>query len=532
MTTRLIPALSRRRLLAAAAVGGGTAALPLRPGLDTARSAGVPRRTPVARAATFARTAVPSRATRHVLSRLSYGVTPQLSREALDLGGPQSWFETQLAYGNIADPFANGLDSWWPKLSWAPMQIGAANLTGQISGFELLNDFKRWSLMRRVYSRRQLHEVMVEFWSNHLHITTPESKSLEHRINYDRVIRSHALGKYDALLTAAITHPAMLCYLDAARSTAKAPNENLGRELLELHTVGKESAFTEQDVADSTRILTGWRVASSPTWDPYYSSGDHYLGRVQVMGFAAGNTSPYGQGVTRDYLAYLAHHPLTAQRIARKLAVRFVSDAPSVALVDHLAGVFTRSGTDIAATLRALVAHPEFAAAAGQKVRTPAEDVVATFRVLQIQTTQPTGGEADAASAILHLTQALGETPFGWPRPDGAPDINDAWSSASRLLSSWRVHSNLAGGYYPSTGVKYKPTAAWLPALPVRFDGLVDHLCRRLLARRSSVALLDTACAAVDALPGERITADHPLVQWRMPLLLDALLDTPQHMSR
>ncbi|MEJ7741577.1 MAG: DUF1800 family protein [Nocardioidaceae bacterium] len=131
----------------------------------------------------------------------------------------------------------------------------------------------------------------------------------------------------------------------------------------------------------------------------------------------------------RRYLNYLAHHPATAQRIARKLAVRFVSDDPSSGLVAHLAQVFSRSGTDIKETLRALVRHPEFKASAGKKVRTPSEDLVATLRAYDVDITRPQR-ESDAANAIYYLSKNMGQAPFGWERPDGFPDNGSAWSSA------------------------------------------------------------------------------------------------------
>ena len=518
--------VGRRKLLVAGMGGTGAAMLP--GGLTApAQAAG-----PLTAAGSYPATAVPDKASRHLLNRFSYGVTPSMYADVRALGGTGQWFEQQLVPSEIVDNHAGSMRSWWPHLSWTPDQIWQSDQNGPYLGWQILADWTRWSMLHRAYSRRQLLEVMTEFWSNHLHVTAPDGKSFPYRISYDTMIRKHALGRFDDLLFAAITHPAMLCYLDAARSTAKNPNENLGRELLELHTIGREALFTEQDVRHSTMILTGWRVDMFKTWDAYYSRDDHYLGRVQVMDFSAANSSSDGRQLTKDYTTYLAHHPATARRIAEKLAVRFVSDNPSDALVAHLADVFLSSGTSIPATLRALIASAEFQDAVGAKVRTPSEDVIATLRAMQVQVLQPTGQETDAAHAILQLAATMSQTPFSWPRPDGFPDVNDAWSSASRILGSWRVHNNIAGGWYPSTAVRYKPVGYWLPPLPIRFDAFVDHLCRTILARRSTPPLLDIASKAVDALPADKITTDHPLVKWRMPQLLVSLLDTPHHMSR
>ena len=210
------------------------------------------------------------------------------------------------------------------------------------------------------------------------------------RHGYDALIRKHALGRFDQMLQAAIIHPTMLTYLDAdvsmvVRSSAgvvELINENLGRELLELHTVGRTAGYTESMVKDSAYILTGWTIDRMRTWARSYEPNIHYTGPVSVLEFSSPNDQRDGRQVLRNYLQYLAHHPATAQRIARKLAVRFVSDTPSQRLVDHLATVFQNSGTDIKTTLRALVRDREFKGSAGDKVRTPTDDMAATVRAL------------------------------------------------------------------------------------------------------------------------------------------------------
>lgn len=393
-------------------------------------------------------------------------------------------------------------------------------------------DFARWTLLRRVFSRRQVHEAVAETWSNLLHIPAPLGKSFPHRMSYDSMIREHALGRFDDLLLAAETHPAMLCYLDNARSSQRAPNENLGREVLELHTVGRDADFTEADVHDSAMIFTGWRVDMFTTWEPFYAPEDHYVGRVDVMGFSHPNGAPDGREVTKEYLRWLAHHPATARRICRRLAVRFVVDEPSRALVEDLAGVYVESGTSIRGTLRALVDHPAFDESRGLKVRTPSEDLVNTYRVMGVEIDPPKGVDNEAAHAVLSLSQSMGQRPFGWERPDGFPDVAPTWSSASRMLGSWRVHRNTALGAYPKEGIHYLPDEAWLPPLPARFEAVVDGVSRRLLARPASATLIEAASTATDVAPQELLTDDNPLTSNRLAQLLTAVLDTPEHMTR
>lgn len=474
---------------------------------------------------------VPSTEDRHLLSRFSFGVTPDLVADADAAGGARAWFDEQLD-DPPPDGAAEDMADWWPHLWWSAEDLADADNGGDISSHEVQSDFARWTLLRRIYSKRQVLEVMADMWSNLLHVPAPLSKSFPHRMSYDTAIRDNALGRFDDLLIAADLHPAMLCYLDNARSSAEAPNENLGRELLELHTVGSESGFTEDDVHDSTMILTGWMVDMFQTWEPYYSPEDHYVGRVTVMDFTDKNDSTDGEKLTEDYLRWLAQHESTADRVCRRLAVRFVSDDPSDGLVSDLAKVFVDSGTDIKETLRALVDHPEFEAAVGLKVRTPSEDTVNTYRVTGVEIDPPEGVTGEASEAILGLSEDMGQRPFDWERPDGFPDVADAWSSASRVLGSWKVHRNAAVGNFPQIGITYLPTEEWLPDLPAPFSTVVDHVSRRILAREASDAIIDAAATAADASPDEEVTSDSGVVLHRFAQVITAVLDTPEHMTR
>ena len=236
---------------------------------------------------------------------------------------------------------------------------------------------------------------MTEFWENHLNVPLNGEPSYLFRRAYGETLRANAFGRYEDILFAAVTHPAMLVYLDNSNSTAEHPNENLGRELLELHSVGI-GAYTEDHVKDAARILTGWRVDTqqgnkTPTWVASYIPGDHSVGPVQVMDFTDANAAPDGRDLTRRFIGYLAHHPLTARRIATKLVLKFVRDDAPAALVDRLAQVYLDNDTAIVPVLRALIDSPEFARSAGAKVRDATEDVVATWRVLGAQVRRPTG---------------------------------------------------------------------------------------------------------------------------------------------
>jgi uncharacterized protein (DUF1800 family) len=215
--------------------------------------------------------------------------------------------------------------------------------------------------------------------------------------------------------------------------------------------------------------------------------------------------------------------------VATRLALRVVSDLPSQALIGHLSQVFLSSGTDILATLRALVAHPEFRASAGAKVSTPVDDMVATIRALGSVATRPTSGSAFANHLnYLHGGLRL----YTWPRPDGAPETNPEWTSAVRMLRSFRMHWNLAGGYYPKQDVNHVPARSRIPASRMTFDSYFDHLSRSLLGRGSTARSLQAACLATGLTPGSVITPGHAVGTWMFPHVAAVLLDSPEHVTR
>ena len=451
--------------------------------------------------------------------------------EAGNLGGADAWFAGQLSPGSIVEPAVTAMRGWYPYLDATAEQLYDINAAGTYPAWQSTMDLGRWTIMRRTYSRGQLFEQMVEFWSNLLHVPLYEDNSWPHRQGYDKVIRTHALGTYTDMLYAATVHGAMGCFLNNAVSTKYQVNENLGRELLELHTVGVDAHYSEAEVLSSARIITGWHVDMWNTWQSSYRSADHWTGPVSVLGFSDDNAAADGRGLTRRYLAYLARHPLTAQRIARRLCVRFVSDNPSAGLVDTVAAAYRSSGTDITATLQALYEHPDFAESAGDKVRTPAEDAIAGYRLLGAEA-QPPSSDNDFARAVGWQLESLGQKPFGWPQPDGFPDTALAWSTVGRVLGSLDLHLTLAGGWWPSAGVVYPTLAERMPALPARFDAIVDYASRQVLQRKAT-PVLQTACQQMLELAPDRVfTGEADFGEWRMVQLLATVLNTPAHASR
>ena len=468
---------------------------------------------------------------RHLVTRFGYGVDATLARDVRRAGGASAWFEKQLTRpGAFPDRSADAVRRWWPDLDRKPAELWQRQVQEVRGGWQVMEDYGRWLLVRRIRTRRPVLEKMTEFWEAMLHVPVSGDAQFTWRVDYGDTIRRHALGRFDRMLTETTTHPAMLIFLSAATSTKRAPNENLGRELLELHTLGAGN-YDENDVKASARILTGWHVDLWESWRPSYVKEDHWTGKVRVRGFAHANRKGDGRELTREYLRYLAHHPSTAEHIAERLATKFVRDDPPRALVRRLAKVYLENDTEIVPVLRALVASKEFRASAGDKLRDPSEDVVATYRALGVEVGRPTRNDS-GGNAILWQASGLGLSPHAWPRPDGTPVTDAVWASPSRALGSMSMHWSMAGGWWPSHGLRYREPSEWVPSKkPIRFKDLVDEVSRDLLHRPASKRLLETARLATGCKAREKIDREHGLYQWGFPRLLAAVLDSPDHLE-
>ena len=521
-----VTATRRRLLLGGAAAATVTVGQSVAGGLAASASAATtypPR--------AWTKTPVPPATARHYLNRLGCGFSTSSYAQLRAAGSASKWFTRQLSPSSITESATvRALPTWYPDMDDSPTRKWAAQAAGTKGGWEYAADLASWSMLRQVYSTRPLLENMVGFWSNHLHVHADHDTAWVHRYSYDKTIRAHALGTFEDLLVTCSLHPAMLLYLDNATSVRGAPNENQGRELLELHTVGRGAGYTEQMVKDSAKLLSGYTVDTYGTWAASYDPTRHTTGSVEVLGFSNPNAKADGRDLTVAYLRYLAHHPATATTIARKLCRHFVADQPSDKLVATVAAAFTRSGTDIKATLRALVAHPDFLASRGKLVRNPVEDFVATCRALKVSVRKPTDDDSFARVCLYVPNTTL---LYQWPRPDGLPLGDAAWSTATRMLSSFDMHWNMTAGWWPTKDVTYKSKgSAWLPATRIRLDQLVDHLCRSLLGMPSNSRVLGAVVAATGYRPSTVVTAKHEVATWMFVRVVGALLDSPDHMRR
>ena len=373
----------------------------------------------------------------HLLRRTTFGPTPELVAE-VRAKGVNGWLDSQLAVsGASADPLRSTVESSLPKMAWSSTQLNDARKTG---GTDVINDIIKATTFRAAWSPNQLLEVMTSFWSNHLNVFVKNSNGFAFRRDYDDVIRAGALGSFTELLQKTTTHPAMLVYLNANTSTKTNPNENLGRELLELHTLGVGN-YSEDDVKNSALMLTGLSIKNAAFfWNP----ASHHTGSLTIAGFTHANTSSTaaaGQAAIAEYLSFLAHQPATAKRIATQLATRFVADDPPTSLIDKLSSTYLANDTQIAPVLKTLFTSSEFRRSVGMKSREPYADAIASIRVL--------GYKAPAAGATqwgtLSSTSLLaGQQPLSWPTPDGYPNTIDPWLGAASALARMNMHSDLA----------------------------------------------------------------------------------------
>jgi len=436
----------------------------------------------------------------HLLRRATFGPTPATVAEVHSLG-IDAWIDRQLAPDAIPDPEA---DTGWAAFPLASAPPAAVRAQIPRGNWDAMSDYGRATMTRQIWSRRQLYEVMVDFWSNHLNVPVSGEGVWDVGPSFHRdVVRAHALGSFTDMLLASGRHPAMLRYLSGSDSTRQAVNENWGRELLELHTVGVDGGYSEADVRNSAYILTGritWPVPGGPAPEGefYYAADRHWTGRVKVMGFSDANASAAGGLAVGDrYLRYLAAHPSTARTIARKLATRFVADVPPPTLVDRMAKAYLDGGTAIAPVLRIMFRSGEFWAAVGQKVRRPLENIMAAARAVGVR---PGPDINHAISAYYRWAGDMGNAPIAWSAPNGYPDVHAAWRSSGMVVTLWDSHRDLVGGF--DTGLVMTPPDQLAAGMPRGTVGeYVDSLCRALCLQTFRPAHRSALLAFVGAAP-------------------------------
>jgi uncharacterized protein (DUF1800 family) len=421
----------------------------------------------------------------HALNRLGFGPRPGLV-EQIEKTGLENWIQAQLHPEAISDPVVDARLAQFPALrlsaaglldQYPPQDVAAKRLGLKVDEYqkrlqeqakqpgganalpfkdpnEIVNEAMEAKMIRAVYSERQLAEQLSGFWFNHFNIFVYKDTDRWYLIPYERdAIRPHVLGKFRDLLEATAKSPAMLYYLDnsssadphafdrlklhpvRARPGEKLPplgpkrglNENYGRELMELHTLGVDGGYKQEDVIEVARALTGWTI-ESPRENPafYFDERIHDPDPKRVLGKKIkGGGMKDGEQVL-DLLVKDSH---TARHISLQLAEHFVSDDPPPALVARMAKTFEKSKGDIRAVMTTMIYSPEFwsRAAFRAKVKTPFELVASTTRAL--------GADVDQPLQLAQWVSRIGEPLYQCLTPNGYSDKGATWVSTGALLN-------------------------------------------------------------------------------------------------
>jgi uncharacterized protein (DUF1800 family) len=373
-------------------------------------------------------------------------------------------------------------------------------------------ELQQAKLIREVYSERQLLEVMTDFWFNHFNVFLYKNQCSYYTTAYERdVIRAHALGKFYDLLVATAQSPAMLMYLDnwlsigphsqaAGKNGQSGLNENYAREVMELHTLGVDGGYTQADVTELARVLTGWTIAQPDDGGQFqFDAKRHEPGIKTVLG-----EKYYDGGVDEGLkaLEMLAHHPSTARFISKNIAIRFVADDPPPALVDRMAATFLATDGDIREVLRTMIHSPEFWSPKtyGTKMKTPLDLVASAVRA--------SGANVVSPDALVDNLSAMGMQPYGMAVPTGYSMSSAQWDNEGGLLARMNFSTALTQGNLP--GVQFDPSS--LVTLGI-LTGLNEPRTKAVLATKPSG--LDFAIALTEdtMLPGELQPKDEAVIR-------------------
>ena len=387
----------------------------------------------------------PAASARLVTSRLTFGITPEVDANIVALG-IDGWIEDQLSK-NRPDPSVENLFSDYRILNGTPKQAYDALRDDRNNHREITHA----QMVRARYSSHQLFEMMTHLWMDHFNISFDGDQRMYTVAYQEQVIRPNAMGRFVDLLVATAESGSMMEYLDNTDSNAtRGINENYGRELLELHTLGIDEAevqiYTEEDVVGAAHVMTGWAREGDRDSANYgqfvYRPEFHSTESVSLLGGAWTNAGLADKAAGDNLLQFLARHPQTAEYVCFKLCRRFVSDTPPAGLVSSAAAVYLDNDTAIVPVLRHIFNSPEFAASGGQKVRRPFELLAAAMRSLG--TSIPMDPQSDASEDIIRALERMGHEPWTWAMPDGFPDEALPWVNSNQLLLGWEFTSRLA----------------------------------------------------------------------------------------
>ena len=363
-----------------------------------------------------------------LLRRATYGARASDVTDVKTVGY-QRWLNDQVNFTRIDDSALDAeVAARWPNLARSPLDLLNVDV-GMLRA-----DLQAATLYRATFSRRQLYERMVEFWTDHFTIDLDKVGYLK-LVDDREVIRKHALGKFSDLLKASAHSPAMLVYLDQNLSRAGAPNQNYVRELMELHTLGVDGGYTQQDVDELARVFTGWTMGVNGEFS--FNPARHDFGAKTVLGVQIPATSSTigAEGVKEGemMLDVLLKHPSTGRFLATKLLKWFVTPEPTPAQIEAVAGVYRATGGDIKRMVRATL-NEGWLTQAPLKYKRPFHYVASMLR--------GTGAIVTNITGTVNSVAALGQPLFLWDTPDGFPDLMEYW--VGNITPRWAFATGFA----------------------------------------------------------------------------------------
>ena len=387
--------------------------------------------------------------------------------------GHEAWLDEQLDPDSIDD---TGLAARLAPFDWIGMSAAEMEDHPSKEVWDIAHESRGVRMLRAVFSQRQLFERVVEFWTDHFNIYGSADDTWVLKIVDDRdVIRQHALGNFSDLLRASAASPAMLTFLDNDTNTVGAPQENYAREVMELHTLGADGPYTENDVREVARCFTSWGFVKWWENGEYgtfvYRPNDHDNGAKTVLGMQIAPGGGINDGY--DVLDLLASHPKTIDYVTRKLARWFLGYAPPERAIGRAKRRWSATGGDMKEVIKSLLSPTSFSYAApwdNKKLKRPFHWITSLFRATGMDIPEPT-------SSIWHIW-GIGQVPFQWPAPNGYPDSAPAW--ASTLMQRWQQASNFCNGWYWSTGhtindirplLQGAPKSEWVQRINLLFKG-------------------------------------------------------------
>lgn len=365
---------------------------------------------------------------RRLLRRATMGIA---QGDVIDVHskGYQQWLNDQVNYTRIDDSECEAVvAARYPLLSRTAAQLAGEN------GGQVQSQLQEATIFRAAFSKRQLYQRMVEFWSDHFNISMPKVGYL--KVVDDReVIRKHALGKFSDLLIASAHSPAMLAYLDQNQSRVGRPNQNYVRELMELHTLGVDGGYTQQDVDELARVFTGWSINNQGEFTFLPNRHDYTAKTVLGVNIPASSPSSgvEGQQEGEQMLVFLVNHPRTSRFIARKLIQWFITPDPTTTQVEAIAGVFRATKGDIKLTVRAVL-NEGWVTTAPAKLKRPFHLVVSALR--------SAAPLVNSVAPMNNQVRVAGQPLFQYETPDGYPDLIEYWSG--NLTPRWNFGVTLS----------------------------------------------------------------------------------------